>query len=110
HFYVEHPHWPSGARLEINALDLKSGAAVHLRVANRDWLFDAGPARNYNRVLRQYLRARGVNRLDGLVLTHGDAAHIGGAKGVLLDFQPRRLIEPIARDRSRIHAALTALP
>jgi competence protein ComEC len=53
--------------------------------------------------LRQYLRARGVNRLDGLLLTHGDAAHIGGASGVLLDFQPRQLIDTIAPNRSRIH-------
>ena len=103
HFYVEHPHWPSGARLEINALDLKSGAAVHVRTGNRDWLFDAGSTRDYDRVVREYLRARGVDRLDGLVLTHGDAAHIGGASGVLLDFHPREVIETMARDRSSIH-------
>jgi competence protein ComEC len=103
HFYVEHPHRPSGARLEINALDLRSGAAVHLRAANHDWLFDAGPARDYDRVLRPYLRARGVNRLDGLLLTHGDAAHSGGAGSVLLDFQPRQLIDTAAPDRSLFH-------
>lgn len=103
HFYVEHPHWPSGARLEINALDLKSGAAVHVRTGNRDWLFDAGSTRDYDRIVREYLRARGVDRLDGLVLTHGDAAHIGGASGVLGDFHPRQVIETMARDRSSIH-------
>src|SRR5256885_12042224 len=50
HFYVEHPHRPSGATLEINTLDLRSGAAVHLRANGRDWLGDAGPARDYERV------------------------------------------------------------
>jgi beta-lactamase superfamily II metal-dependent hydrolase len=109
HFYLEHPHRPSGARIEINALDLKSGAAVHVLAANRDWLFDAGPARDYDRVLRQYLRSRGVNRLDGLALTHGDAGHIGGASGVLLDFRPRQLIDTTARDRSPIHRKLIAM-
>jgi competence protein ComEC len=103
HFYVEHPHWPSGAPLEINALDLKSGAAVHVRIGNRDWLFDAGPTRDYDRVVREYLRARGVDRLEGLVLTHGDAAHIGGASGVLRDFHPREVIDTMAGDRSSIH-------
>src|SRR5438874_6243567 len=83
HFYLEHPHRPSGAILEINVLDLRSGAAMHLRAANQNWLFDAGPVRDYERVLYPYLRARGVNRLDGLVLTHGDAAHVGGASAVL---------------------------
>jgi ComEC/Rec2-related protein len=88
HFYVEHPHRPTGATLEIQALDLRSGTAVHLRAGNTDWLFDAGPARDYERVLSPYLRARGINRLDGLLLTHGDAAHIGGAAAVLQDFRP----------------------
>jgi competence protein ComEC len=103
HFYLEHPHRPSGAILEINSLDLRSGAAVHLRTAGRDWLFDAGPARDYERILYQYLRARGVNRLDGLVLTHGDSGHVGGAAPSLLDFRPRQIIETGAADRSLMH-------
>jgi competence protein ComEC len=109
HSYVEHPHRPSGALLEINALDLRSGAALHLRGAHRDWLIDAGPTRDYDRVLLPYLRARGVNRLDGLVLTHGDAAHIGGASGVLLDFQPRQLIGTMAPARSSLHRKFVEL-
>ena len=109
HLYVEHPHWPSGAALEINVLDLRSGAAVHVRTARRDWLFDAGPARDYDRVVRQYLRSRGVNRLDGIALTHGDAGHIGGAEGVLLDFRPRQFIDTAASDRSPIHRKLVGL-
>jgi len=109
HAYLEHPHWPSGARVEIHVLDLKSGAAVHVRTANGDWLFDTGPVRDYERVLRQYLRSRGVNRLEGLVLSHGDAGHIGGAAGVLLDFRPRELIDTMARDRSPIHRKLVAM-
>lgn len=108
HFYVEHPHWPGGARMEINALDLKSGGAVHVRTPDSDWLFDTGSLRDYDRVVRQYLRSRGVNRLDGLVLTHGDAGHIGGASGVLLDFHPRQLIDTVTRDRSSIHRRLIA--
>jgi ComEC/Rec2-related protein len=103
HFYVEDPHRPSGALLEINALDLRSGAAVHLRGGHRDWLVDAGPARDYDRVLLPYLRARGVNRLEGLILTHPGAAHIGGASGVVFDFQPRQLIETMAQDHSALH-------
>jgi competence protein ComEC len=109
HFYVEHPHRPSGAILEINALDLRSGAGIHLRSGNRDWLIDAGPARDYDRVLLPYLRARGVNRLDGLVLTHGDAGHLGGAGGALLDFEPRQLIDTAAQDRSALHRKVIEL-
>ena len=53
----------------------------------RDWLFDPGGERDFKRVVRSYLRSRGVNRLDGLVLTHGDATHIGGADAVMQAFQ-----------------------
>ncbi|HEY2139257.1 MAG TPA: ComEC/Rec2 family competence protein, partial [Chthoniobacterales bacterium] len=103
HFYVENPHRPSRALLEINALDLRSGAAAHLRSAHQEWLIDAGPARDYDRVLLPYLRSRGVNRLDGVILTHGGAAHLGGAGGVLADFRPRQLVETAAQDRSALH-------
>jgi competence protein ComEC len=108
HFYVEQPHWPDGARMEINALDLKSGGALHVRTTDSDWLCDTGSLRDYDRVVRQYLRSRGVNRLDGLILTHGDAGHIGGASGVLLGFHPRQLIDTATPDRSPIHRRLIA--
>jgi competence protein ComEC len=108
HSYVEHPHWPGGALMEINALDLKSGGAVHVRTTESDWMFDTGSVRDYDRVVREYLRARGVNRLDGLVLTHGDGSHIGGASDALLDFHPRQLVDTGLPDRSRIHRKLIA--
>jgi competence protein ComEC len=108
HFYLEQPHRPTGARLEINVLDLKSGAAIHLRTRKGDWLVDAGSIRDYDRVLRQYLRSRGANRLEGLILTHGDAAHLGGAEGILRDFRPRHLIDTAAPGRSPIHRRLLA--
>jgi competence protein ComEC len=108
HFYVEYPHWPDGTRIEINALDLKSGAAVHIRTKESDWLCDAGSLHDYDRVVRQYLRCRGVNRLAGLILTHGDASHIGGGSGALFDFHPGQLIDPATPDRSPIHRRLIA--
>ena len=108
HSYVERPHWPDDARMEITVLDLKSGGAVHVRTTNSEWLFDAGSLRDYDRVVRQYLRSRGVNRLDGLVLTHGDAGHIGGTSGALLDFSPRQLVDTDLPDRSLIHRKLIA--
>jgi len=108
HSYIEHPHWPSGARLEINALDLKSGGALHVRTPESDWLFDTGSLRDYDRVVRQYLRSKGVDQLDGLVLTHGDAGHMGGAGGALLDFRPRLLIDAATADRSPTHRRLIA--
>ena len=58
--------------------------------------FDIG-----SRVLAPALWARGIRRLDTLVITHGDPDHIGGAPAVLDDFAPARIWEgvPVLRHR-----------
>ncbi len=111
-FYVEVPSLGPRALCEFTALDVGDGAAIHLRAEGRDWLLDCGSAASYGRIVLSYLRTRGVNRLDGLLLTHGDAQHIGGALPALHDFAPRRIVDSPLRDRSAtrrgIHAQLAA--
>src|SRR5213595_52527 len=109
HFYVERPHWPQNDIAKITVLDLGAGAAVHLRTRSGDWLFDCGSDRTYTSVVRAYLHAAGVNRLDGLLLTHGDSLHIGGATELLHDFPGVRLIDNPAPDRSAVHQRLQRL-
>jgi competence protein ComEC len=70
-------------RAQMTVLDVGAGAAAHLCAGGADWLFDTGSSRDYEKVLRGALHSRGVNRLDGLVLSHGDSLHIGGAPSVL---------------------------
>ena len=106
HFYSERPHWPTTAIAEITVLDVGTGGAAHIRTRGSDWLFDAGAQRNYERVLRGYLRMRGINRLNGLILSHGDAGHLGGASDVLRGFRPFHVLDTGARDRSSLHRAL----
>jgi len=109
HFYVGQPHWSENARANVTALDVGAGAAVHVRAGSAEWLFDCGSDRNYQRVVRQYLHWVGVNRLDGLLLTHGDSLHIGGAAQLLRDFPRVRLIDNPAPDRSAVHQQLQHL-
>lgn len=100
HFYVESPRLRPPC--EIQVLDVGPGAAAHVRVAGSDWLVDCGSAALYASVVRPALRSRGVNRLDGLILTHGDTAHVGGAAEAVGDFAPRQIFESGLGDRSRI--------
>jgi len=109
HFYVDHPHWSQNDIAKITVLDVGPGAAVHLRTSGADWLFDCGSERNYQRVVRPYLHWAGVNRLDGLLLTHGDSLHIGGAAELLRDFPRVRLTDSSAPDHSTIHQQLQRL-
>jgi ComEC/Rec2-related protein len=109
HFYVGAPHWGGRISATITVLDLGTGAAVHVRVNGHDWLVDCGSERTYERIVREYLHWAGVNRLAGIVLTHGDSQHIGGIKQLLSDFPRVRLIDNPAPDRSAVHRRLARL-
>ena len=109
HFYVAQPHWPEKFRAKITVLDLGAGAAAHLQTGGANWLFDCGSERSYERVVRQYLHWAGVNRLNGLLFTHGDSLHLGGAAELLHDFPRVRLIDNPAPDRSSVHRRLQRL-
>jgi competence protein ComEC len=108
HFYVGEPDW-NRISAKATVLDLGAGAAIHVRVDGRDWLIDCGSERTYERIVRKYLHWAGVNRLTGLVLTHGDSQHIGGVTRLLSDFPRVRLIDNPAPDRSLIHRRLSEI-
>jgi len=73
----------------ITVLDEGTGGAAHIRANGYDWLIDCGGERNYERTLKSFLHSRGVNCLQGILLTHGDAHHIGAALETIADFAPR---------------------
>jgi competence protein ComEC len=109
HFYVDPSKWTERFSAKITVLDLGAGAAVHLRTNGSDWLFDCGSERTYEHIVREYLHWAGVNRLTGLVLTHGDSQHIGGITQLLQDFPRVRVIDNPAPDRSVIHRRLSRM-
>ncbi len=110
--YSEIPSFKPAPACEITSLEVGDGAAIHVRSSGGDWLVDCGGARDYDNTLLPYLRSRGVNRLDGIILTHGDTAHVGGTVPTLEDFRPRWIADTIYSDRSPsrrdIHARLAA--
>ena len=67
----------------VDILDVGQGNAALIDVpGSGDVLLDAGPRFSGRDVVR-YLRKQGVGHLESLVLTHGDADHIGGAFDIL---------------------------
>lgn len=99
--YVGTPDWP-GAPARLTVLDFGNGAACEVSAAGRNWLIDCGPAYKYNSVLAPFLRSRGAVSPDGLILTHGDAEHIGAAARLLEPRPPSFVMESAADDRSPI--------
>ena len=72
--------------------DIGQGTAVLVETANRKLLYDTGPIQGKKddagqRVILPYLRGRGINRIDRMVISHSDSDHIGGAATLLKHIQ-----------------------
>jgi len=85
--------------LELVMLDVGQGDALLLRSPGGRWvLVDAGPrTRTFDsgaRTVLPYLRSRGVDALDLMILTHPDLDHVGGAAAILEDFPVRAVLDP----------------
>jgi competence protein ComEC len=90
--------------LELLVIDVGQGDAIALRSPRGRWLLvDAGPPARTSASGRldpgahpvvRTLRARGVSRLEALVLTHPDLDHIGGATAVLGSFDVGAVYDP----------------
>ncbi len=74
--------------VEVVVLDVGQGMAALVRTANYALLYDTGPAfgpgaDSGNRIIVPFLRATGVQRLEGIIVSHGDSDHSGGTASVL---------------------------
>ena len=79
---------PAAGDLWLTVLDVGQGLAIVARTREHTLLYDAGPryspdADSGNRVVVPFLRGEGVNYLDGMMITHDDIDHSGGALSVL---------------------------
>ena len=82
------PERPAHGEWRLAALDVGQGSAIVVETARRTLLFDTGMRIGRTtdageRTVWPYLRARGIGRLDTLVVSHADVDHAGGVGGVL---------------------------
>ncbi|WP_343733217.1 DNA internalization-related competence protein ComEC/Rec2 [Duganella sp.] len=82
------PSHPAPGRMTVTAFDVGQGMALLIETSGHRLLYDTGPAYTPesnagNRIILPYLRARGIDALDGLVVSHSDADHSGGALSLL---------------------------
>ncbi|MYM26021.1 DNA internalization-related competence protein ComEC/Rec2 [Duganella sp. FT135W] len=82
------PSHPAPGRMTVTAFDIGQGMALLVETSDHRLLYDTGPAYTPetnagNRVLLPYLHARGINALDGMVISHSDTDHSGGALSLL---------------------------
>jgi competence protein ComEC len=95
------------APIMITVLDEGTGGAAYVRANNHDWLIDCGGQRNYEHTLKSFLHSKGINRIEGILLTHGDAQHIGGAADTVADFAPHEIYDNPLDVRSAVQRRLS---
>jgi competence protein ComEC len=86
--FVAAPAALKAGEIEVVVIDVGQGVSALVRTAKHALLYDAGPpfgsgADSGSRIIVPFLRAAGVTRLDGLIVSHDDNDHWGGASSVL---------------------------
>ena len=71
-----------------------------------DLVVDCGATNSVAFITKPFLRAQGVNRLNNLVLTHGDVRHVGGARLLVDSFGIQHVCVSPVRFRSAAYRRL----
>jgi competence protein ComEC len=104
------PAHPAEGELAVTAFDVGQGMALLLETAHHRLLYDTGPVYSpesdgANRVLLPYLKARGITGVDGLVISHNDNDHSGGALSAMRDLRIGWVASSLAAASAIVQAA-----
>lgn len=66
------------------------------------WMERARPYDPGERVVLPFLKSKGITKLDALILTHGDADHIGGAKALINNIKIRNVLVGATVEKSNL--------
>lgn len=99
------PPRPAAGEFEVMAIDVGQGSAILVRTARHTLLYDTGPAQGEgsnagDRVIVPLLRALG-ERLDAVVVSHGDSDHAGGMPAIAAAHPRARWLAPFADEPER---------
>jgi competence protein ComEC len=94
--------WQQATTTRLTVLPASGGTVVHCDAPGRarDVLIDTGPTNSASFLLKNFLRAQGVNELPTLVLTHGDTRHTGGTEPIVDLFHVSKVYTPPISFRS----------
>lgn len=105
------PTRPPPGQAEILMVDVGQGLSLVVFTHRHVLLYDAGPAPPRGMdfgeaAVLPSLRARGVRRLDALVVSHGDNDHAGGVPAVRASLPVGRVLAPAAWARPGMQPCL----
>ncbi|MES2830890.1 MAG: DNA internalization-related competence protein ComEC/Rec2 [Pseudomonadota bacterium] len=102
--------FPVPGTMTITTFDIGQGTAVLIETASHRLLYDTGPlysseSDGATRVLVPYLKARGIERLDGVIISHSDNDHSGGALSIFERIQVGLVVSSLPPDLPIVAAA-----
>lgn len=94
---LNQPKKPEQNTASFTVLEVGQGLASVIETANHILVFDTGPKYNAKQdmgkdVLIPFLESRNSNKIDMLVISHGDNDHIGGAESLLKRYPVQHIL------------------
>lgn len=84
--FISIPTTIAGSNLIVSYINVGQGLSVLVQMPNgRTLLYDAGPQKSANTVLN-YIKSKGIKRIDAIILSHPNSDHIGAADEVIRTF------------------------
>ncbi|KQL20586.1 DNA internalization-related competence protein ComEC/Rec2 [Cytobacillus solani] len=111
---------------EITFIDVGQGDSILIKLpfGRGTYLIDTGGTIQFNseewkirkkefevgkEVVVPFLKSRGIATIDKLIITHGDADHIGGALSVLKELHVKEIILPKTQEQSELEKELLTM-
>lgn len=104
------PTHPKQGEMWVTAFDVGQGMALLVETRHHRLLYDTGPfyspqSDGGNRVILPYLKARGIDALDGVIVSHSDNDHSGGALSIFEDIKVAWVASSLPFDNPIVKAA-----
>ena len=104
------PKTPPEGEFNLTVLDIGQGTTAVVQTKNHTLVYDTGPrwtetADTGSRIIAPYLRAMGVSRIHGLVVSHLDIDHSGGARSLITHVPVSWMLTSIESDSDVANAA-----
>ncbi len=95
--FLVKPASPENGEVWFTVLDVGQGLSAVVRTKNHTLVYDFGPRFNQRfdtgkAVVVPFMKNLGVEKIDTLIVSHGDNDHIGGLNSVLDQFQAHRIL------------------
>jgi len=91
--------------LRVTFFDIGQGDCALVELSDgRKMLIDGGPPGNAIFAVEPYLRARGIDKIDAVLITHTDSDHLGGVADLASDFDYDVVYVPYLTTSSVLYA------